>query len=313
MTLSQTAGDTGLVAQVWLQTGAHRNQPKSIEILEKSKKSEIYRLIDAGKNHHSIIAKRGQLCSLITERIVYEKILPQIPLPSLQFLGFMEEPCGEYGWLFIEDAGNLRTSREAIEERMAISKWLGIFHSTSARIPMVDNIPHIGPDQYLQRIVLMRNIVVSKLNNVSPYTKDHGILAGFIQQCNYLEEHWSRIDNYCSKMPSTLTHGDLADENIAVRYESADMQILVLDWEKAGYGTITPDLAYMAYSDLDIYRDTSNKDWLHITNTELKQLYWYGKIFQIFTHNLARKSVKKLYRYSCRLQNAMLRAGLVNE
>src|SRR2546430_5585275 len=42
--------------------------------------------------------------TLFRSRMIYEEVLPRLPVPALDCHGFWEEPAGKFSWLFLEDA-----------------------------------------------------------------------------------------------------------------------------------------------------------------------------------------------------------------
>src|SRR6266705_1549824 len=110
-----------------LQDG--RSSARHTEVLQAGRKSAVCRLIGAEPKVESIIAKRCPTETALVERFVYETILPQLPVPSLRWYGFIEEEYGEFCWFFIEDAAGCEYSPHTPEHRVLASQWLAAIHS----------------------------------------------------------------------------------------------------------------------------------------------------------------------------------------
>jgi len=46
-------------------------------------------------------------------------------------------------------------------------------------------------------------------------------------------------------MPSVLVHSDLTDKNIRIRHRESSSELLVFDWEMAGWGVSNTDLVFV--------------------------------------------------------------------
>src|SRR5215203_4236252 len=134
------------VVKAWIKLQPDRLEPEGIEILDKQKRawlrfqSEwletesieslqrrrfVYRLMGVGSKGSAVIAKQCEQVAGITERIIYEEILFRLPVPTPRYYGFVEEPDGEFGWLFLEDAGTEQCSPHLSEHRALAARWLG--------------------------------------------------------------------------------------------------------------------------------------------------------------------------------------------
>src|SRR5207237_6893714 len=73
--------------QAWSRLQLHQVAPAHIESLKHKHKSAIYRLAGIGPEGTNVIAKRSLAAAAKTERLIYEKILPQLPMPTLHCFG----------------------------------------------------------------------------------------------------------------------------------------------------------------------------------------------------------------------------------
>src|SRR2546422_7690770 len=91
--------------KAWSQLQPERVEPEKIEILKLKDKSAVYRLVGAGPDGSSIIAKKCYAATAVVERTIYEKLLPRLPVPVLQCHGFVDEPEGKDCWPFPPGTG----------------------------------------------------------------------------------------------------------------------------------------------------------------------------------------------------------------
>src|SRR5688572_32303716 len=77
--------------KAWAQISPVDVEPESIQVLQVRKKSAVYRLAGVGPRGAPVIAKRGVTCNATTEQVIYEKVLPRLPLPALRCYGSLED------------------------------------------------------------------------------------------------------------------------------------------------------------------------------------------------------------------------------
>src|SRR5205814_6353694 len=65
-----------------------------------------------------------------------------------------------------------------------------------------------------------------------------------------LDDGWSRLEEACAGVPATVTHGDYRLRHAYVRHRATGLDLLLLNWEMAGWGVPTVDLTHI---DLDAY------------------------------------------------------------
>ena len=66
--------------------------PAAIEVLQRNKKATVYRLTALAPDGSDVIAKRARRITLAVERVIYERILPHVPVPSLCCYGYVDDP-----------------------------------------------------------------------------------------------------------------------------------------------------------------------------------------------------------------------------
>jgi len=288
-------------AQAWLATGPNRVAPKMIAVFKgwnQSEKSGVYRLAGVGPGGSAVIAKRCPLHTAAVERSIYEEFLPYLPLPSVGYYGSVEEPDGRSQWLFLEEAEGDLYSPQNNEHRAVAARWLAAAHNTSRRLGREMRLPDRGPKQYLQLMRSLRAKMLEHFTNPDLPSGGVAVLQTVVEQCDVLEGHWSEIEQICDGMPRTLVHGDFVVRNLRLRPSADGPVLLVFDWEFAGWGVPSTDLAqhsgYTASPDLAVYR-VCLADWPMLSNkAQVESLAACGRFFRLLDE-LAWASIGLMY------------------
>ena len=111
----------------WIEFRSERVQPENIEVLKEER--FIYRLKGVGPEGYVVIAKQCEHGTGMMEHAIYKENLSRLPVPTLRCYGFVGEPSGEFGWLFVEDAGT-EVVRFRIREHGALPRggWASCTH-----------------------------------------------------------------------------------------------------------------------------------------------------------------------------------------
>src|SRR5262245_6705642 len=147
-----------------LQPGCGQSaRPTGIGRLQKKRKGVVYQLEGVGPEGSDIIAKRSSPERLLKERIIYEQVLPALPIPTVRYHGFIEEPDDGCCWLFLESAGGEEYSPLVNEHRTLAAQWLGLLHASAERLTPAAHLPDRGPGYYLDQLrsacdTILRNL-----------------------------------------------------------------------------------------------------------------------------------------------------------
>src|SRR4030095_8907099 len=128
-------------------------------------KSAVYRLSGVGPDRSAIIAKRCPAATATVERAIYDEFLANLPLPALRCYGLGAEPTGDFGWLFLEDAGKHAYSPDNGEHRTLAGRWLGTVHRARLSAELRARLPDRGPGHYLQLLRSARAAVLEHVDN----------------------------------------------------------------------------------------------------------------------------------------------------
>jgi hypothetical protein len=265
--------------RAWRQLRPLNAAPEQIEEFEEdSLSTTVYRLVCAGEARSNVIAKRSRQRTARIERTLYEEILPNLPFPILHYYGSVEEPDGEFWWLFLEDVSS---DKEYLpqnkEHRVAAAQWLGIMNTFASGIAAVAHLPERTPQHYLNLLHSARQTIQSNLSNPALKAGDLALLENILDHCEHLSAHWNELMPACEGIPRTLVHGDFIKKNVRVRYTPDGIVILPFDWEKAGWGIPAEDISRVH---LPTYWSTIHEHWPRLTVQTLNRLTRVGKVFR---------------------------------
>jgi hypothetical protein len=219
-----------------------------------SHKSAVYRLHDAAPGR-GVIAKRCRASIAATERVIYERVLPTLPVSGLEYYGSIEEPDGLYTWLFIEDAGDEGcTDADTLE----FTEWLGRLHA-SASCRQAPDVPEPGPSHYLEHLRSARRRILAGIEAPHFLPDELDVQQRVVRLLDLLEGRWPQLETVCRPFPKTLVHGDLSSKNIRVRRTRAGAVFFALDWETGGWAVPAADLAGMSQGHHDAEGDASRQ------------------------------------------------------
>jgi len=271
--------------KAWSELLPGRVEPESIEILKEHRKSAVYRLTGVGPGGSAVIAKRCRMATALIERTIYEEILPHLPITALHYYGFTQED-DEFCWLFLEDAGREQFSPLLEEHRTLAARWLARMHTSAAHVAAAARLPDRGPDHYLEHLRSGRHTILSNLTNSALTADDLAILETIISLCDTLELRWSRVEEECEGLPSTLVHGDFQPKNVHVRVSRAGTGLFPIDWETAGWGIAAADLAPAAghvstpQVDIALYGSMVRECWPGLDLQAIQRLVTVGGLFR---------------------------------
>ncbi len=263
----------------WRELRSARVEPEQVDVLkEESQKTAVYRLVRVGEVGSAVIAKRCWKSTALIERTIYEEILPNLPLPMLHYYGSVEEPNGEFCWLFLEDlSGDEKYQPRIREHRVAAARWLGIMNTAAAGIAAATHLPKREPEHYLELLRSANDNILSNFANPALTAEDLRLLETIVAHCDYLSVHWSQLVSACEGMPQTLIHGDFIKKNVGVRSGRDGFIFLPFDWEKAGWGIPAEDISKV---DIPTYWSIVKDYWPRLSIQRLKRLANVGKIFR---------------------------------
>jgi hypothetical protein len=282
-------------AQAWRRARPDASPPVLVEPLKKTRpngtqgkvKKGVFRL-HHGQNFGPTIAKRRLRECLEREHVMYQRVLPQLPIPPVHCLGFVADQDPERAWLFIQDVGGDRYQTEKHDHRVVAARWLAAVHAFGMRTSTSALLPDRGANHYLSELRWSCREIRSHLARGHFGGDDRQILLATLRGLAELEKRWQVLEGWCDAMPRTLIHGDFVAKNCRVlRTTTFDVGLCVFDWETAGWGPAAVDLATNELGDRGLalhyatYARLIRSDWGAISQHELEQAVRIGDALRV--------------------------------
>ena len=316
-------------SKAWAQLGiGHSTLPVVVPVERRHvslRKSSVYRLDGVGEAGATVIAKKCPRQYGLLERTIYEHVLPNLSVPHPRFLGIVSDDDEISCWLFTEDAGNDVYSPADSTHRIMAGRWLGAFHASTTVLPPDVLLPDRGPSHYLRHLRSARDTIRDNLPNPALNQEQRRQLQRIVSNCDFVEQEWPRVEQFCGGMPETLVHGDFVGKNVRVKRGATGTDILPFDWEHAGRGVPAVDVAqaafpstgFLANPDLDAYWETVQ--WSGLGFEAVQRLAVYGTVFrclaalhwesQRLAYEWVEWPVKNMALYEAELVEAVRAAG----
>ncbi len=252
----------------------------------------VYRLEGVGPDGTAVIAKRAEPAAARIERTVYERILPHASLPGPAFFGAVpESPDGAAEpawWLFIGEIQGEKYDPLRPDHRVAAGRWLGLLNAEASSASGLADLPEAGPGRYREQMHTTRDLIRAAGNNPAFGADDLAFLDQLLGQFEDLDAHWDRLERACTGLPPTLIHGDFNGKNLRVQAAPDGPQLLVFDWEDAGRGVPSIDLAQAvspacriaAMPDLTAYATVVRARWPTCSDGDVERLAACGSVFR---------------------------------
>jgi hypothetical protein len=234
--------------------------------------------------------------------MVYEKLLRNLPLPSLRLYGFIEER--DCYWLFMEEALGEEYCTANEEHRSLAGHWLGTVHQRITE--NVAALPDRGPNYYRALLDQSRDILRQHLPYPLLSAQDVEVLHTIIAQFDVIESHWNEIERISAAFTPTLVHGDFVRKNVRVQTSDRALRLLVFDWENAGFGlpaadltqftgsTVSPELAAYASANPAVFKK----------GVSLARIAAWGRVFRLL-ESIRWTTTKMCFKPNDRLINPM--------
>lgn len=237
----------------WIAMDTTHQKPKKVIALyattiarrqnRTNRKSMVYKLEGACPDGSAIVAKRCTSWAVKIEHSIYEHILPELPVSSLQYYGHTE--IGDSHWLFLEYSGGVEWNVDNNTHLDLATKWLAAMHGNSAHVETLSLLPNRGPRYYLSQLTAAQQRIQESLSNPALGRVDIEILDNFLACSSLLEAHWLDIEAFCETIPKTLVHSDFINKNLHVRTTESGPVLFPFDWEMSGKGVPAVDLFWM--------------------------------------------------------------------
>lgn len=283
MHLAQSDLSSHAAVQAWSALQPARDGPRRVEVLKARWPAPatmgriVCRLVDVGRPGSTVIGKRCRPSEGAVERVVYEDILPQLPIPALRCHGLVEEEDGEFCWLFLEDAGENGSASEDSSEAAISTRWLSDLHASAAHLDVSERLSDKGPAHYVAVLRLVRTRIRHHLARLDSQARVTIPLRAVAGQLDAIETQWERLEARCDRFPRTLVHGDFVPKNFRVRGGGSAEDLLVFDWADAGWGVPAVDLIAI---DVPEYSSRIRASWPWLDDSAIAELGDVGAVFR---------------------------------
>lgn len=249
----------------------------------RSKQRAIYfvRCADGAR----VVAKLARKSIIEYESVVYDRLLPLLPVPTPHYFGTVTED-NECGWIFLEHVGGERISPLDPAHRRLAAAWLADAHSAAFAAASELALRDAGPACYLEHMHAGRSGIIGNLGNPAFDASHRNVLERVLRCCDRLERAWSDIVAFSDSLPRTFVHGDFRPKNVHVRGNGARRDIVAMDWETSGHGPCGVDLAPwhrdadQLVVDLSVYAERVSNDWPGLTRDTLERGVRLGQVFR---------------------------------
>ncbi len=264
-------------AKAWSRLQSEPFELAAVEALKTTNKSGVFRLSISRPAGRQIIAKRCQLETAATEHAIYTEFLPKLRIPSLKCWGLVQDQQPGFAWLFLEDAGPESFCPELKTHRAWLARYLARLHAEGNGLQGLRPLPDRGPRHYFAHLQAARSRLRASFANPALNKDDRAELTRLLALCDCCEENWRAFEIICQVTPDTLAHGDVKARNLRVRTRDHEPELLLFDWETAGWGTPAVDLAKCP--DLDGYRSAAGDYCPRVARNDIERLADVGTAF----------------------------------
>jgi Phosphotransferase enzyme family len=263
----------------WRQVELRAGRPTLIEVLKPERNgSAAFRITGIGRAGRPVVAKRRPLRWANLELRLYTELLPTLSIPRLPLFGFVLD--GGYGWLFLEDAGDVRYAPELPEHGALAAEWLAGVHTGAA---FADWLPRTGLGYFHTQLDLARAGVRAGFAHTSVTSSDVEVLRRILTKLDRVEELWPELEAALTGVPETLVHGDFVPKNVRVRATTSGPQLIAFDWETAGWASPAADLALLPGngSASAAYHERIADSWPGLQRADVDRLRRVGMVLRL--------------------------------
>jgi Phosphotransferase enzyme family len=254
----------------------------------------VFRVHCRGCGPATVVVKGGSRAKIGLEQLFYESVLSRLPVRTATLYGTFED--GDHTWLVLEDVGDQPAPDDG-ECRQALSVWCAAVHEAGSTLDDLPLLPDRGPTHFWNRLQRAGAVLRQRVDDAEA-PRERGILTSAIEACDAVTARWDAVMRGCEGLPATVVQGDLATQNLRLRTVGDRLDIVVLDWEKAGWGVPAVDLARLSLSDYAVAARIGSPRY---SSTDLELAAWAGKAFRVLVHDFCIKSPKAIERYANKL------------
>ncbi|PYR47705.1 MAG: hypothetical protein DMF89_18340 [Acidobacteria bacterium] len=276
----------------WSRLQPERVEPDGIEILKEKSGSRIYRLLGVGPGARAVIAKQRRLgpSGSLVERTAYEAVFPRLPVPALQYFGFVQDEDPQLGWLFLEDAGRTQYSAWLDEHRALAGRWLACLHCYGPDADQTRQLPDYTSARYLDYLQAAHDAILIGLSNPVLTANDTDLLRSMVRLLGRLGSRWNDVEDLSGQLPLTLALRNFVPRNSLIRSDERSLNLLIVDCESLAWANPVCDLAqshqpfygpdFSASPDIASYFQVVRDHWPRVDLQTIQQLANYGTVLR---------------------------------
>jgi len=259
-----------------------RKHPQSMQV------SPLYRLDGVGDGGRPVIAKWCSTEGGCAERMIYEEVLPEVPVEAPRYYGSVDDAGSAGFWLFLEYVEGEKYSRLLPLHRALAARWLALLHTSAAGATARARLPDAGPAHQLANLRGARDRILRHRANLALGTDDVEFLELLVARLDELEAIWGRVEEACEGLPPALVHGDFKGSNLRIRSSRDGPTLVAFDWGESAFGVPAVDLAQSslpesalcAIPELEIYESVVRSRNPHAEHRTIGRVAQCGTIFR---------------------------------
>ncbi len=260
-------------SELWLDIDPIGSLPESVETLKAPhRKSAVLRLLGAGPDGRSVVAKRAARDSIEIEARVYRDVLAHLPVSATRLLG--TAPDGDRSWLFLEDAGETPFDSGLASHQNLAAVWMARVHGGARELSQVKELPDRSPSHYWALLRAVEAVLRETLGNPALSNEEIAVVEDVLEACDGLASKWHRVAAQLDQGPLTIVFGGFSSKNARVRASADGPVLMPFDFESAGYGCPAIDLVY---PDRDAYVEEARGWWSGLDGGEFDRLQGIGR------------------------------------
>ena len=278
--------------RAWRELGRERLEPVRVLAGRKHPASmqlwPLYRLEGVGDGGRSVIAKWCTGEGGRAERMIYEEVLPAVPVEAPRYYGSVDDARSGGFWLFLEYVEGEKYSRLVPLHRALAARWLALLHASPPGAAARARLPDGGPPRHLANLRGARDRILGHRANLALSADEVGFLELLVARLDELEAIWGRLEEACKGLPPALVHGDFKGSNLRIRNGRDGPTLVAFDWGESAFGlpavdlaqSALPESALCAIPDLEIYESAVRTRNPHVERRTIQRIAQCGTIFR---------------------------------
>ena len=280
--------------RAWRELGRERLEPVRVLAGRKNigamQRWPLYRLEGVGDGGRPVIAKWFTAEGGRVERMIYEEVLPEVPVEAPRYYGSVDDAGSGGFWLFLDYVDGDKYSRRVPHHRALAARWLAMLHTSALGTATRARLPDEGPARHLANLREARDRILRNRANLALGADEVGFLELLIARLDEVEAIWGRLEDACKGLPPALVHGDFKGANLRICSARDGPTLVAFDWGESAFGVPAVDLAQSApesalsaIPDLEIYESVVRSRNPGVERRTIERVSQCGTIFRAVT------------------------------